>query len=442
MSNIRAIKAREILDSQGVPTIQIILWVEDGRSVIATVPNEWAYNNPKTVVIKDEDNQEFNGKGVKKVVANINQEIGPQLIGKSSINQGEIDQFLINLDGTNEKSQLGANALLGISMAVLKAGSLSTGLPLYSYIQQKYQLTDIPSIPSCVYPLITGGDFGNNNLDFQEFELIPASHVNFFKSITIASTIREKVKKVIESKGGSVCSGPTGGFLPKMNNNSDVFELILEAIKTTQYTFTQDIFFGLDAAADSIQSGNAYKLRDKPDNYHSSELITFYKNLRERYKTIYLEDPFGLDDEDSWQEITKSLGNTTKVVGDELFLGDGEKLKKAIKNNTCNSLSIKILDKGTVSEALHLIKLAKEAEWTVIVSEHSGETNETFLADLAVGVGADYVKFGPPNRGERVAKYNRLIEINEEIEPPQSSSNEENSKKNSSNIQQQPQSST
>ena len=417
MSTIRAIKAREVLDSQGFPTIQLFLWIEDGRSVVVTSPNEWAYISEEAVVIRDNDDQEFNGKGVKKVVESINKEIGPKLLGMPVISQGEIDKTIIEFDGTAEKSRLGANALLAISMAVLKAGALSTNLPLYSYIQQKYQLTEFLSIPNCIYPLITGGDFGNDNLDFQEFELIPASHVSFNRSLTMASTIREKIQEVIETRGGSVCTGPTGGFLPRMNSNSEAFELFLEAIKTTKYTFAQDIFFGLDAAADTIVADDNYKLRDKPDRYSAKDLADYYKSLRERYKTIYLEDPFVSSDEKSWQQITEKIGATTKIVADESIQSNQEKLKKAIKNKTANAVSVKLLDRGTISETLQLIKIAKEAEWAVIVSEHSGETNETLLADLAVGVGADYAKLGPPNQGERVAKYNRLIEINEEISP-------------------------
>lgn len=419
MSNIRAIKAREILDGQGLPTLEIFLWIEDGRSVVVTVPNEWNYENPKAIVNKDNDEQEFNGKGVKTAVTNINQTIAPSLIGKSCLQQGEIDKSLLMMDGTANKSKLGANVLLGISMANLKAGALASNLPLYSYIQQKYQLTDFLSIPSCIYPVINGGDFGNNNLDFQEFELIPASHVTFQQSITMASSIKEKIKEVIETKGGSVCTGPLGGYLPRMNSNAEVFELLLEAIKLTRYTFAQDVFFGLDAAADDLISEDHYRLRDKADRYNASDLIKFYSDLRDKYKTIYLEDPFYSQDEKSWQNITEQLGSTTKIVGDEYIRGDKEKLAKAIKQKTCNSLSVKLLDFGTISETLKAVKVAKEASWTTVVADHSGETNDSLIADLAVGIGADYAKLGPPNRGERIAKYNRLIAIHEELEKTQ-----------------------
>ncbi len=417
MSNIRAIKAREILDSQGMPTLEVILWIEDGRSVIITVPNEWGYDNDRAKVIRDHDNQEFNGFGVKKTVETINKTIAPELLGMATIQQGPIDKKLLALDGTSDKSKLGTNAILGVSMATAKAGALSVNLPLYAYFQQKYQLTDYLVLPNCIYDLINGGDFGNDNLDFQEFELIPASHVSFERSLAMASTLKQKIKDVIETKGGSVCTGPIGGYLPRMGSNSDVFELMLEAIKTTSFTFAQDIFFGLDAAANGLTVNNRYQLRDKPDNYSDKELLSFYKTLRERYKTIYIEDPFSEDDEKSWQEITDSMGKTTRIVGDELFRGSIKAIEKAIKKETCNAISVKLLDRGTISETMQIIKLAKEADWSLIISEHSGETNDSYIVDLAVGVGADYVKFGPPNRGERVAKYNRMIAINEELNP-------------------------
>ncbi len=415
MSTIRGIKAREILDGRGIPTIEIILWIKDGRSVITSVPTELAYTQPKAKILRDNDQQEFNGRGVKKAINNINEIIAPKLVGMSVIQQGKIDQTLINIDGTKDKSKMGANSLLAVSMAVAKAGALSVGLPLYSYIQQKYNLTEYLSLPNCIYDLINGGDFGNDNLDFQEFHLIPASHIEFPNSIAMASTLKQKIQDVIETKGGSVCSGPLGGYLPRMNSNMDVFELIMEAVKTTSYTFAQDVFFGFDAAADSFAVDSSYALRDQPDHYSSKKLMKFYNQIRELYKTIYIEDPFRQEDEKAWQKITEELGETTKITGDIFFQGDIAKIKKAIKDKNANSVSIKLLDRGTISETVQTAKVAKDADWQVVISQNSGETNESFIADLAVGVGANYVKFGPPNRGERVCKYNRLIRIYEEL---------------------------
>lgn len=415
MSTIRAIKAREILDGRGVPTLEVILWLDDGRSVMTSAPTELDYHTEYAMPLVDRDNQEFNGLGVKKAIDQINQTIAPSLINQPTINQAEIDQFLIQQDGSKNKSHFGANAILTLSMAICKAGALSVGLPLYSYLQQKYQLTDYFAIPGCVYDLINGGKFGTDNLDFQEFQLIPASHLNLAQSLAMAATIKQKVKEVIENKGGSISTSLLGGYLPRMADNTDVFDLMLEGIRSTRYTFAQDVFFGLNANATQIASENSYHLRDKGDDYSAKEMLTYYQQLRELYKTIYLEEPFVASDHKYWQQLTKEMGETTKIVASDYLKGSPEKINQAIKDQTANTLIIKLLDRGTVTETMQNIKLAKNANWQVVIAQQSGETDETFLADLAVGVGANYVKFGPLNLGERMAKYNRLIRISEEI---------------------------
>jgi len=415
MSTIRAIKARETLDGRGIPTLEVIVWIQDGRSVIVSVPTDLTYTSHQAKALRDNDQQEFNGMGVKKAIQNVNEVIGPQLLGMSTMQQAQVDQKLLQLDTSKDHSQLGANALLGVSMAVMKAGALSVNLPLYSYIQQKYQLSDYARIPSCIYNIIDGGNFGNGNLDFQEFQIIPASHINFPTSIAMASTIKQKMIDVIESKGGNVCTGPLGGFLPRMNSNKNVFELILEAVKTTTYTYAQDVFFGFDAAADDFATDSKYNLRDQQNSYSADSLLEFYSNIRESYKTIYVEDPFVRKDSKAWQKITKNMGATTKIAADHLLSGDLEELKKSIKDKVANTLVVKLLNRATISETIQLIKVAQDANWSVVISQHPGETNEDFLVDLAVGVGANYVKFGPPNRGEKIAKYNRMIRIQEEV---------------------------
>ncbi len=415
MSTIRAIKARETLDGRGIPTLEVIVWIQDGRSVIISVPTDLTYASAQAKALRDNDQQEFNGMGVKKAIKNVNEVIGPQLLNMDTMQQAQIDQKLLQLDSSKDHSQLGANALLGVSMAVMKAGALSVNLPLYSYIQQKYQLSDYARIPSCIYNIVDGGSFGNGNLDFQEFHIIPASHINFPASIAMASTIKQKMIDVIESKGGNVCTGPLGGFLPRMNSNKNVFELILEAVKTTSYTYAQEVFFGFDAAADDFATDSKYNLRDQQDAYSADSLLEFYSNIRESYKTIYIEDPFVRKDSKAWQKITKNMGSTTKIAADHLLSGDLNELKKSIKENSANTLVIKLLNRATISETIQLIKTAQDANWSVVISQHPGETNEDFLVDLAVGVGANYVKFGPPNRGEKIAKYNRMIRIQEEV---------------------------
>lgn len=416
MSMIQAIRARQILNGLGQPSIEVIIWLDDGRSVVSSVPTQPFYNPEHAHKITDGNNDHFLGLGVQKAIKTINQEIAPQIEGQSPLKQTNLDQILVDLDGTQNKTKLGANTILAVSKAAFKAGALSVNLPLYSYLQQKYELTDYLAIPNCIFDLIHGGELGNDNLDFREFEVIPASHIDFPQALNIAFMIREKIKDTILAKGGKYSESMTGGLLPRLNANADVFELILEAIKTTNLTFAQDLFFGLDAAADNFTHDSKYSLRDKADHYSSKELINFYKNIRETYKVIYLEDPLSSRDHKSWENFTQELGETTRIAADMLLKGSVPEVKKAVKKQTANSLVIKPLDVGTISETMQLIKMAKDNNWQVVISKEPGETVDDFIADLAVGVGADYVKFGPPVRGENTNKYNRFIHIHQELQ--------------------------
>ena len=416
MSAIQAVRARQILNGLGHPSIEVIIWLDDGRSVVSSVPTQPFYNPDHAHKITDQESDKFMGLGVQQASANINQKIAPQLEGQSPIKQTHLDQILVDLDGTQNKTKLGANTILAVSKAAFKAGALSVNLPLYSYLQQKYELTDYLSIPNCIFDVIHGGELGNDNLDLREFQIIPASHMDFPQALNVAAVVRQKIKDTVEAKGGNNCESITGGLLPKLNANVDVFELILEAIKTTDFTFAQELFFGIDAGADEFAHDSKYRLRDKADGYSNKELIEFYKNIREMYKVIYIEDPFSSRDHKGWQRFTEELGSTTRIAGDLLFKGSIPEIKKGIKKNLANTLVIKPLDIGTISETMQLIKMAQEAEWQVVISKEPGETVDDFIADLAVGVGADYVKFGPPLRAENTNKYNRFIHIHQEIQ--------------------------
>jgi enolase len=416
MSTIQAVRARQILNGLGHPSIEVIIWLDDGRSVISSVPTQPFYNPDHAHKITDKDNNQFMGLGVQKAINAINQQIAPQLEGQSPIKQTGLDQILVDLDGTQNKTKLGANTILAVSKAAFKAGALSVNLPLYSYLQQKYELTDYLSIPSCIFDIIHGGELGNDNLDIREFEIIPASHMDFPQALNVAALIRQRIKETIASKGGKYCESMTGGLLPKLNANADVFELILEAVKTTNFTFAQDLFFGINAGADDFAHDSKYRLKDKADRYSYKELIEFYKNIREMYKTIYIEDPFSSSDHKAWKHFTEEVGQTTHIAGDMLFKGSLSEIKKGIKDKMANTLIIKPLDIGTISETMQLIKIAKDAEWQVVISKEPGETVDDFIADLAVGIGADYVKFGAPLRGENTNKYNRFIHIHQEIQ--------------------------
>lgn len=415
MATIQGIYAREILDSRGVPTIECTLWLDTGGIVATSVPSGTSIGKYEALEMRDKDPSRMLGKGVLKAVNVINTIIAPQIIGKNPTAQTEIDQLLINLDGTPNKAKLGANSILAVSQAVMKAGALSVNLPLYYYLSEKYKLTPQISMPTCIYSVINGGEHGANNLDIQEFQIIPASHLSYEESLNMGVTIFQKLEEVLIIKGAIHSVGIVGGFTPNLYSNSDVFEILVETIKATPYTFTQDLFFGIDVAAEQLFSNGRYTLKDRAQPYTGAELREYYKKIRDMYNVFYIEDPFQEDDIASWQAVTTELGETTKIVGDSFLATNKTKITNAIAQKSCNTLLIKPNQIGTLSESIEVMQLARTAGWTCVMSHRSGETNDDFIADFAVGTGAEYVKFGPPNRGERTAKYNRLLQINFEL---------------------------
>lgn len=415
MAVIQGIYAREILDSRGIPTIECTLWLDNGSIVATSVPAGTSVGKYEALELRDNDPNRMNGKGVLKAVNNINTIIAPALIGKDPVQQKELDDQLIALDGTPNKSKLGANAILTVSQAILKAGAISVNSPLYYYIQQKYQLSNNLSIPSCIYTIVNGGSHGADNLDLQEFQIIPASHIDYLTSLNMGVTLFHHLEEILVTKGAIHSTGMVGGFTPNLYSNSDVFEILMETIKTSPFTFAQDLFFGVDVAASEIFSDGKYQLKDRSEPYTGKELIEYYKKLRSLYHVFCIEDPFEEDDVESWQTLTRDIGETSRIVGDSLLVTNMEKTKQAIADAACNTLLVKPNQVGTISETIEVVKVARQANWQVIVSHRSGETNDDLIADLGVGIGADYVKFGPPQRGERVAKYNRLLQIYGEI---------------------------
>ena len=416
MAVIQGIFAREILDSRGIPTIECTLWMDTGGIIATSIPTGTSIGKYEAHELRDKDPNRMLGKGVLTAVNYINTYIAPQVIGKDPTQQEEIDQLLINLDGTPNKSRLGANSILAVSQAVMKAGALTESLPLYYYIMEKYKLTSQLAMPTAVYSMINGGEHGANNLDIQEFQVIPASHMSFTESLNMAVTLFQKLEEVLIIKGAIHSVGLLGGFTPNLYSNSDVFEIMVETIKATPYTFTQDLFFGVDVAAEQLFANGRYTLKDRSQPYSGPELLEYYKKIRDMYNVFYLEDPFQEDDLEMWKAVTAELGETTKIVGDSFLATNKTKLEPAIKGKLCNTLLVKPNQVGTISETVEVIRMAKDAGWQVVFSHRSGETNDDFIADFAVGAGADYAKFGPPNRGERTAKYNRLMQIDFEVQ--------------------------
>lgn len=415
MATIQSIFAREILDSRGMPTVECVIVLDNGISAISSAPAGTSKGKYEALELRDVNNPRMLGNGVLTAVSNINTILGPQLIGKDPTNQTEIDQLLINLDATPNKTKLGANALIAVSQAVLKAGAYSVGLPIYYYIQQKYQLSSYFAIPTCIFNMIDGGKHGATNLDFQEFQVVPASYMDYLASLEMAVTLFQKLGETLGEKGAIHSVGIGGGFAPNLYNNTDTFEILIETIKNSSYTFIQDLFFGVDIAASEFFESGKYTLKDKSQPYSASELLEYYQNMRKLYHVFSIEDPFQEDDWESWKKLTAEIGETSTIIGDALIAGNKDRLKKAIDEKVCNAVLVKPNESGTISETIELIKMAQAAQWQVIISHRSGETNDDFIADFAVGVGANYAKFGSPNRGERVAKYNRLTQIYNEI---------------------------
>ena len=421
MATIQTVYAREILDSRGVPTVECMIWLDNGGFVRSSVPSGTSKGKYEALEVRDNDPNRMFNMGVLTAVNNINTIIAPQMVGKDPTDQAGIDTLMISLDGTANKSKLGVNAILAVSQAVLKAAAMTNGLPLYTYLLQRYQLTQSPFTPTCIYGLINGGEHGADNLDIQEFQIIPASHIDYQTSLSMATTLYHKLEEVLMSKGAIHSVGIVGGFAPNLYNNTDAFEILIETIKVSPYTFAQDVFFGVDMAASTFFEAGKYTLKDQSQPYSPKDLLEYYKVRRQKYHVFYIEDPFQEDDWKSWAQITTDLGETTTITGDDLLVTNIAKVKEAIDKKACNALIVKPNQVGTITETIDVIKLAQASNWQIIVSHRSGETNDDFIADFAVGVGADYVRFGPPNRGERIAKYNRLLQINDQLQRAQAS---------------------
>lgn len=415
MPNISNLVAREILDSRGIPTVEAIITLDTGMTVSASVPSGTSTGKHEAVELRDNDPSRMSGKGVKKVCQTINDVIRPVILGQDPTRQTAADQLLYNLDGTPNKSKLGANAILAVSTAVCKAGAASVGMPMYRYLKEKYGLTKELHIPTPIFNLINGGQHGAGNLDFQEFHVIPTSNKTFAQALELGVEMYMALEQVLITKNAIHSVGVEGGFAPNLFTNLDALELLLETMKRTQYAFGQDLFLGLDVAANTIYKNGKYVIRDREQPFTSAELIEYYKNLNTKYHIFSLEDPFDEDDWGAWKELTAQISDHVVIVGDDLLTTNKERLQRAIKEKSCTSILVKPNQIGTISETVEVIKIAKDAGFQVVVSHRSGETNDDFIADFAVGMGANYTKFGAPIRGERVAKYNRLLQIETEI---------------------------
>lgn len=419
MAKIKSIQAREILDSRGNPTVETSVTIDNGLTGKASVPSGASLGKYEAVELRDGDQARFGGLGVLKAVANVNQVIAPKIVNLDPANQEVIDKLMIDLDGTKDKRNLGANSILSVSLAVAQSSALSQNLPLYRCLNSLFGEklpTSIEIMPTPTFNIINGGKHGAGNLDFQEFHVIPATSKPYHQALQIGEEIYQKLKEVLVSRNSIHSIGDEGGFAPNLLTNLDALEAILEAIESTSYLLNRDVFLGLDVAATHFKKEDGYHIKDKPNPLKTQDFVEYLLDLNRQYHLLILEDPLDEDDWEDWQQLTQTLGQETLVVGDDLLATNLIRLKQAAKQGTCSAILIKPNQVGTLSETLEVIKVARQEGFKVIISHRSGETNDTFIADLAVAVAAEYVKFGAPARGERVAKYNRLLEIEEELE--------------------------
>ena len=417
MSKITKIWAREILDSRAIPTVEVMAQTESGYVSVSSVPSGASTGAYEAIELRDNDLNRFNGFGVLKAVENINKILGPQIIGFDVLDPITIDKKLIELDGTENKSKCGANAILALSEVIIKLGASDSKLTLYSWVNElikKIGLKSTINIPTPLFNMINGGKHGAGNLDFQEFFIIPASSKTFSEGLQAGVEIYHAIGNNLKRKGAIHSVGDEGGFAPNLFTNADALELFVESVKETNYQMGRDVFLGLDVASDSFYKDGSYQIKDKSSPLDDNGLLEYYKTINNQYHLAVLEDPFYEDGWESWKKLTSEFGNQIVIVGDDLLATNPKRVQKAISEKACNAVLIKPNQIGTISETLSVIKMAREANWKIVVSHRSGETNDTFIADFAVGVGADYVKFGAPARGERVAKYNRLSSIENE----------------------------
>lgn len=418
MAKISKVWAREILDSRGIPTVEAACLLDNGVVSVTSVPAGTSTGTHEALELRDTTDPRYHGKGVLTAVKNVNDILGPATWGQDPVHQYDIDQKLIALDGTENKTKYGANAILAVSMAVTKAGALAQNIPLYKWIEYLAKglgFNPKVHIPTPLFNMINGGLHGAGNLDFQEFHVSPASSKPFSEGLRIGAEIYIAIGDNLERRGAIHSVGDEGGYAPNLFTNADAFELMADSIRATKYQIGRDIFFGLDVAANSFHKNGEYVIRDKSSPLSEDQLIEFYKTINTTYRLSNLEDPFYEDGWSGWRKIQEIFGDQVTIVGDDLLVTNPKRVEKAIKEKACNGILVKPNQIGTITETLKVVKQARDANWKVIVSHRSGETNDWLIADFGVGVGADYVKFGAPARGERVAKYNRLLAIEHEL---------------------------
>ncbi|HHT35744.1 MAG TPA: phosphopyruvate hydratase [Firmicutes bacterium] len=409
---IQDVWAREVLDSRGNPTVEVEVWLEDGIVGRAIVPSGASTGQFEAVELRDGDQDRYLGKGVQQAVDNVNDVIAPELIGMDATRQVEIDKLLIELDGTPNKGKLGANAILGVSLAVAHAAAQWVGLPLYQYIGG----TNAQELPVPMMNILNGGAHADNNVDIQEFMIMPVGAKSFKEALRMGAEVFHSLKKVLAGRNLNTAVGDEGGFAPNLSSNEEAIEVIIEAITEAGYKPGEDICLALDVAATEMFKDGKYELAGEGKTLTTDEMIAFYENLVDKYPIISIEDALSEDEWEGWLKLTEAIGDRVQLVGDDLFVTNTERLAKGIEMRVANSILIKVNQIGTLTETLNAIEMAKRAGYTAVISHRSGETEDTTIADLAVATNAGQIKTGAPSRTDRVAKYNQLLRIEENLD--------------------------
>ncbi|HET8860725.1 phosphopyruvate hydratase [Marivirga sp.] len=413
MSIIENIHARQILDSRGNPTVEVEVFTANGGFGRAAVPSGASTGIHEAVELRDKDKSIFMGKGVLKAVDNVNGAIAEELIGFSVFEQNLIDKIMIELDGTDNKAKLGANAILGVSMACAKAAAQLSGQSLYRYIGG----VNANTLPVPMMNILNGGSHADNKIDFQEFMVMPVNAESFSEALRMGTTVFHHLKEVLKSKGLSTNVGDEGGFAPNIESNEQAIEVVLTAIEKAGFKPGEDIFIALDAAASEFYDADKqkYVFASTGDELTSDEMVAYWKKWCDKYPILSIEDGMQEDDWEGWEKLTREIGRTVQLVGDDLFVTNTKRLQRGIDEKIANSILIKVNQIGTLTETINAIRMADKASYKNIISHRSGETEDTFIADLAVAMGSGQIKTGSASRSDRMAKYNQLLRIEEEL---------------------------
>ncbi len=414
MSAIASIHARQILDSRGNPTVEVEVVLASGARGLAAVPSGASTGEFEAVELRD-GGDTWAGKGVTRAVANVNGEIAKALSGARAVEQGALDETMIELDGTPNKGRLGANAILGVSLAAAKAAAADSGQPLYLYLAELYGGGEPKLLPVPMMNVLNGGAHADNSVDFQEFMVVPVGAQSFSECLRVGTEVFHALKKSLAAKGLSTAVGDEGGFAPDLDSNQAALEAVLAGIEAAGHEPGADVFIALDPATSEVYEGGAYVLEHEGRSLSSEEIADYWEDACSRYPIVSIED--GMDEEDwaGWKLLTDRLGARVQLVGDDLFVTNPERLRRGIEEGVANSILVKVNQIGTLTETLEAIRTAREAGYTTVISHRSGETEDTTIADLAVATGAGQIKTGAPSRSDRVAKYNRLLRIEEEL---------------------------